>query len=375
MKKEQKIELFQTNKICPFCHKEIIAYTIRIKHGLLHMCEECYHQLILKAKLEITENIRERQNKLTVARKFTPYELYEYLSNYIVEQEDALKKISVAVYKHFFMQSDTLKSNLLILGPTGSGKTEIAKRISAFCNTPTIIEDMSIYTPSGYRGNNLDEIIQNLFEAAQFEKEKTERGIVFLDEFDKVVEDRGENNFNILMQKSLLKLLEGKNVIVCKRGDGMSSEKIYIDTSNILFICMGAFTSIIDDKKEKIKMGFYNFECMEMDSEEVCLFKKVKQSGIIPELLGRFGMVVQLKKISKEALLNIVLYSKNSIIKNYQALFLIQNIHLKFKKESICQICEKAYLLGTGVRGVQQILDMELADELFELFQEKTSSS
>lgn len=223
---------------------------------------------------------------------------------------------------------------------------------------PVLIEDISAYTPAGYKGNDLSEMVQHAYDISDSNKEKTERAIIFLDEFDKIIEIDTENGLNFLMQKSLLKFVEGRKVPVTKR-DGQVE---YIDTSHMLFICLGAFPELIKNREcSKIPLGFTETKGQ---MESISVFQELKNDGMISELLARFRAIIQLNKLSPKSLYNIVI-AKKDMWQEYHSLFYEQGKNLTITKETLQNACYDAYKNGTGVRGVHQELEMLLSKALF----------
>lgn len=310
------------------------------------VCKHC-HDVIVQQEL----------NK----NKYQLKAIYQMLNTSILNQDQAMQQIALTVYKHI-QKMTHIKTNALILGPTGSGKTEVARQMEAYCGKdfPVLIEDISAYTPSGYKGNDISEMIQHVYDISGYDKERSERAIIFLDEFDKIIEVDTENGLNLLMQKSLLKFIEGKEVPVTRK-DGTVE---YINTSNILFICMGAFTRLLEERERGCNKTPIGFCTKEEQNEQLSLFMELRKDGMIPELLARFRAVVQLNKLSAESLYDIVI-SKKDIWQEYSKLFVEQEKNFRIKKETIQYACQVAYFNGTGVRGVFQEIETIISQKVF----------
>ena len=344
--------IYTNEKTCPLCHKNKAMFTLSIKGEKIQVCPTCYQIVKIESDRRKTKNIVNDP-------KYTLDRIYQMLSDSVIEQNHAMQQIALTIYKHI-QQKELIRTNALIVGPTGSGKTEIARQVEKYCGKdyPVLIEDISAYTPAGYKGNDLSEMVQHAYDISDSNKEKAERAIIFLDEFDKIIEIDTENGLNFLMQKSLLKFIEGRKIPVTKR-DGQVE---YIDTSHMLFICLGAFPELIKNREcSKIPLGFTETKD---HMKSISVFQELKNDGMISELLARFRAIVQLNKLSPKSLYNIVI-AKKDMWQEYHSLFHEQGKNLTITKETLQNACYDAYKNGTGVRGVHQELEMILSKALF----------
>lgn len=310
--------IYTNEKTCPLCHKNKAMFTLSIKGEKIQVCPTCYQIVKIESDRRKTKNIVNDP-------KYTLDRIYQMLSDSVIEQNHAMQQIALTIYKHIY---------------------------------PVLIEDISAYTPAGYKGNDLSEMVQHAYDISDSNKEKAERAIIFLDEFDKIIEIDTENGLNFLMQKSLLKFIEGRKIPVTKR-DGQVE---YIDTSHMLFICLGAFPELIKNREcSKIPLGFTETKD---HMKSISVFQELKNDGMISELLARFRAIVQLNKLSPKSLYNIVI-AKKDMWQEYHSLFYEQGKNLTITKETLQNACYDAYKNGTGVRGVHQELEMILSKALF----------
>ena len=361
----------------------------------VYICDECINLCngILENELlnDLEENQNSEENK---AKIVSPKEIKAILDDYVIGQEEAKKILAVAVYNHYkrIYNEDVMKdkeddveiqkSNILLLGPTGCGKTLLASTLAKILQVPFAIADATTLTEAGYVGEDVENILLKLIQAADGDIAKAERGIVYIDEIDKIT--RKSENPSITrdvsgegVQQALLKIIEGTVASVPPQGGRKHphQEMLQINTSNILFICGGAFEgleNIIKDRTGKKSIGFgskieSNKEISKYKVFEELLPQDLLKFGLIPEFIGRLPVVATLKELDKDALAKILVEPKNSLVKQYKKLFEIDNVELQFEDEAIFAIVDKAVERKTGARGLRSIIEEIMTDIMFEI--------
>lgn len=353
-----------------------------------NICDECANQAYLMVKEHAQYGDEGTTFDTSKHKVLKPHEIKAYLDNYIIGQDAAKKVLSVAMYNHYkrlLQQKDDEveieKSNIIMVGETGTGKTLLAKTVAKLLQVPFAIADATVFTQAGYVGEDVESIISRLLQACDYNVEAAEKGIIFIDEIDKI--GRKGDNPSITrdvsgegVQQSLLKLLEGSEVLVPPQGGRKHPEQkmIKVNTQNILFICGGAFEGIdkmIAKRMETSAIGFKT-SAQEENIDKTNLLQYVnpmdlKSFGLIPELLGRLPVVTYLNPLDKEALRRILTEPKNALIRQYKKLFEYENVLLEVKDEALDYIVDKAYTYKLGGRGLRTICEIILTDAMFEM--------
>ena len=380
-------------KVCNFCGRNDREVKLLITGINGYICEDCARQayeIVQSAGINTNEkNGKAGKKGMKLSDVPKPRDIKAYLDQYVIGQDEAKRYLSVAVYNHYkrLLQPEAddgveiEKSNIILVGSTGTGKTLLARTIAKLLDVPFSIVDATVFTEAGYVGEDVESILTRLLQAADYDLESTQRGIVFIDEIDKIA--RKSDNPSITrdvsgegVQQGLLKLLEGTVVNVPPKGGRKHPDQdyIHVDTRNILFICGGAFDGIEQKIAQRLNTHVVGFNSVQnvrkidkKDMMQYILPQDLKSFGLIPEIIGRLPVLTYLKPLDREALRRILVEPKNSIVKQYEKLFQMDGIKLTFHEDTLDFLVDQAVEYKLGARGLRSIVENVMMDAMFEI--------
>ncbi|MGB1248027.1 MAG: ATP-dependent Clp protease ATP-binding subunit ClpX [Chitinophagales bacterium] len=375
---------------CSFCSKPKSEVQLLVSGMDANICESCVEQaqLIVNEELNYRPKDEQKSYKFSMPSDLKPKSIATFLGDYVIGQEDAKKVLAVAVYNHYKRlnqrKTDDVeieKSNILLVGRTGTGKTLLAKSIARFLNVPFSIVDATVFTEAGYVGEDVESILSRLLQTCDYDVAAAEKGIIYIDEIDKIT--RKADNPSITrdvsgegVQQAMLKLLEGAEVLVPPQGGRKHPDQkmVKINTQNILFICGGAFVGIENKIANRMNTSIVGFKKKDdsetIDKENLLQYispEDLRAFGLIPELIGRLPVTSHLNPLTHDALFRILTEPKNSIVKQYKKLFQYEGIELDIKEDALEFITEKAIEFKLGARGLRAICESIFTDAMYEL--------